>query len=274
LLLTCDHLFDFRGFDHFQFFIARDVVKGLEFLHAKQIAHRDLKLDNILVSNLHYLADIDISFWWSVKLVIAKFTDFGEARSDFLQTNSIIRTSTANVDRGTLPYMAPEILLGSSRSADIEALKTIDIWAYGLILFHLINPNVKYPFAIEINEARRDVSPHDTLKKCHLARHLPQYDEKYCDMKNNVWKSIERMYMMCCTYDERPTAASLVCSLNSEFVDIKSLICAQGEMHSQSSAQTINACTFLDIMIADKLIKSKLLPKNVTGDLIADFQSL
>ena len=34
---------------------ARDIAKGLAFLHSNDIVHRDLKPGNVLVSNKHYL---------------------------------------------------------------------------------------------------------------------------------------------------------------------------------------------------------------------------
>ena len=34
---------------------ARDVVTGLDYIHSHNIAHRDLKLGNTLVSNQHYI---------------------------------------------------------------------------------------------------------------------------------------------------------------------------------------------------------------------------
>ncbi len=44
--------------------------------------------------------------------------------------------------------MAPEIVLNSAvavEETDLNGLKAVDIWAFGMILFHLLNPNTSYP---------------------------------------------------------------------------------------------------------------------------------
>ena len=47
-LATCDSIYDFKGFEHFQLHLANDICAGIEFLHGKKIVHRDLKPENNL----------------------------------------------------------------------------------------------------------------------------------------------------------------------------------------------------------------------------------
>ena len=86
--------------------------------------------------------------------VICKLTDFGESRSTLPQTASIIHAKTMNIERGTKPYMVPEIILeGKLNCVTMEDLKAIDIWALGMIVFSSINPDVDFPYEIELNSS-------------------------------------------------------------------------------------------------------------------------
>ena len=72
--------------------------------------------------------------------------------SQLLQTSAIIHAQTSNVERGTKPYMAPEIVLESGKlaSATLEDMKAIDVWALGMTLFSILNPDTSFPFEIEL----------------------------------------------------------------------------------------------------------------------------
>ena len=130
---------------------AKEIINGLAYLHSRGIAHRDLKPANILVSNQHYSTlsqdGAEILQQYSSRPIACKLTDFGESRSQLVQTQSLLASKTNNIDRGTVVYMAPETLVEKMRisGATISDLFLVDIWALGMIIFTMINPNLKYP---------------------------------------------------------------------------------------------------------------------------------
>ena len=110
-----DDEFDFASFADLLPTCAKDVVAGLKYLHSKNIAHRDLKPGNILVSNQHYssktLNEDEFAEAYDECPVVCKMADFGLSRSLDLQTKSFFMSKTESVSLGTPAYMAPEIHL-------------------------------------------------------------------------------------------------------------------------------------------------------------------
>lgn len=91
--------------------LAIQIARGLNSAHARNIVHRDVKPSNIIITNEK----------------VAKIVDFGLAR--FVATASATQSISST---GTLPYMAPEQILG-------EAIdQRCDIWALGVILIQMI----------------------------------------------------------------------------------------------------------------------------------------
>ncbi|KAG7192308.1 uncharacterized protein KQ657_002027 [Scheffersomyces spartinae] len=90
------------------------IMLAIKYVHSLNLAHRDLKLENIL------LADTDKT--------IVKLTDFGFVR----EFNPYSRQFLSTVC-GTTAYMAPEVL------QNIKYLGfQIDIWALGVILYTML----------------------------------------------------------------------------------------------------------------------------------------
>ena len=194
--------------------MARDLCAGLEYLHSNNVVHRDLKPDNVLISNKHYAEGDKIDKYWMEKPVIAKLTDFGESRSELIQTSSKIHTSTMNVKRGSPVYMAPELHISTKDSLTLDELKSVDVWALGMVLYHLINPNTKYPFKIEMDKLReRGISG---ALVWHVMRNQnpPTHDKKYEKERDTVWKDVVALFDAAAVFEshKRPSARHL-CSM-------------------------------------------------------------
>ena len=71
------------------FFLFPQIVSGVGYAHNQHICHRDMKLDNVLLSRPGYLKEI-------------KLADFG--LSDFYRPGATMRTNC-----GSISYLAPEV---------------------------------------------------------------------------------------------------------------------------------------------------------------------
>lgn len=90
----------------------KQIVKAMIHVHSKNIIHRDLKLENILLKSKG-----------SNKVKIADFGISG--------TTQHINPKSCS---GTLKYMAPEVLSGNLK----EYTASVDIWALGVILYYML----------------------------------------------------------------------------------------------------------------------------------------
>ena len=202
--------------------IASDIGSGFLYLHERGIAHRDLKIANVLVSNQHYREEKNrdkIAYAWRHQPVIYKLTDFGESRSKVVQSRSVCRSRTVNIDRGTIPYMAPEILLESEISragATVEDLLVVDMWAYGMLLYNLLNPCRHHPYEEVLRQEETGDTKDTIIRFLRDGRRLSP-SEKYAERCQPDWRNVWNLYEACAPFQprDRPDARNRLQLLTS-----------------------------------------------------------
>lgn len=165
------------------FQIIYQISKALLHLKQKKIVHKDIKLENILVTELNE------------KNIIVKLGDFGCATQCF--TKKIFQFSK----KGTAQYLSPEIII--THKFDYKA----DVWALGIIIYEILTNGIS-PFNYENNNKIYDEiknysdfkSISEPIKKLHvdedLVDLLAKMLEKDCNKRINVEQILESKYIL------------------------------------------------------------------------------
>lgn len=105
--------------------IARQVFSAVSYMHSMSISHRDIKPDNILISQ--------------DEPVIVKVSDFGLAK--IASSGTHLQTFC-----GTLAYLAPEVLARKhDNTRSIVYSDKVDIWSIGCMIYVLLTGYLPFP---------------------------------------------------------------------------------------------------------------------------------
>lgn len=117
------------------------LIDAVHYLHSKNIAHLDIKLENIMVDpETHKISLID----------------FGHA----VDSKFVYKLG------GTHPYIAPEAFYKNK----IDPLK-VDIWSLGVVLYEFIHGNFPWEYSNEIDDV---FSVYAVTEKMHLKNDTPE----------------------------------------------------------------------------------------------------
>lgn len=94
--------------------ILRGIVAAMIYLHDRDVIHRDIKAENVLLD----------------KELVSKLTDFGVSRF----CKNVEETKTTRV--GTSQYMAPEICKGEGKYSN-----KCDVFSFGILMFEILTSN-------------------------------------------------------------------------------------------------------------------------------------
>ena len=118
-------------------YLMRQIVSGLNFLHSKKIIHRDLKLENILVT---FNSENDKKSLNMMKAV-AKLIDFG-----FATTLKASKSNLTYTVLGTPTYMDPQLLKNmEEKTINITGYdEKVDIWSLGTLCYEMLVGHIAF----------------------------------------------------------------------------------------------------------------------------------
>ena len=145
----------------------KQILQGVHYLHSQGIVHRDLKLDNVLLSGNVHTGEV-------------KIADFGLSALVKLGANGYDRTESSKRKEykglremwGTASYFAPELIGGAYGPQ-------ADVWSIGCILYEMLSG--QHPF-----HGKNDEELFSMIRSGFVDVHSPPWDEISTEAKELV----------------------------------------------------------------------------------------
>lgn len=138
------------------------IARGLEYIHSKQIIHRDIKLENLLVDEFDNVKLGD--FGWSIKKKDLDPLEMKDNKGGEIKSVC-----------GTKEYMSPELFKGDSYD------EKIDIWSLGIVMYELLTGDVPY---------KKKLMKHDHIFKKHIVNFKVKYPDFISGEAVNLMKQL------------------------------------------------------------------------------------
>lgn len=147
--------------------VFKQIVRGVDYLHTIGIAHRDLKLDNCVMSSNKTVKIIDFGAATIFRYPVPRKSkrrgddhDADEEEEEVIKTSDVV---------GSDPYLAPELLIRDSRGNRACDPRMVDVWSVGIMFVCMILR--RFPWRIA--DPRQDVSFREFVRKTHPLRVTP-----------------------------------------------------------------------------------------------------
>ena len=124
---------------------------ALEYLHSRQILHRDIKLENVLLDGEGYVRLTD----FNVAKVLEERRTVGSRpkpmSDESLAPSQVLEERRTFSMKGTLFCMAPEVILKKGHDA------AADFWSLGVLIFEMVTGGPPF-FSADKAELKRQVT--------------------------------------------------------------------------------------------------------------------